>query len=77
MDDEGSRYSELDHGNLSEPGQWRLRRGVTVLISCPNCGKAIELNRRDFYVSEAGHVRPAIECPCSWFNYVVLRGWSP
>ena len=70
-------HSQLVPGDLRESGQWRLWRGVTVLISCPECGKRIECRRANYHVTDDGIVRPAIECPtCDFHNYVDLQEWE-
>ena len=69
-------YSKLQKGNLSEPGQWRLFRGVTVYFSCPNCGQRVEVRRADHWVTDDGVVRPSVECSgegCGFHNYLILE----
>lgn len=69
--------THLNKGDLSTPGQWRLWRSFVVLISCPGCGRRIELSHREFWITDEGIVRPSVDCPeeCGFHDYVVLNNY--
>lgn len=69
----------LKRGDLSGPAQWRLWRGLSVIVSCPLCGQRISVERRVYHIAVNGEVKPAIECPgddCGFFDYVQLQDWD-
>ena len=58
------------------PGQYSVRRGGTVALACPCCGRTTILDY-PYRVAQTGDVRPAWLCEaCNWSGELQLVDYA-